>query len=286
MYLTCNPGGIGHSWVKRLFIDRSFYPDEDPNDYRFISAQVYDNPVLMQADPDYVHQLETLPKKLKDAWLYGRWDVFEGQFFPEFREDLHVCSPMALPDRLRYFVALDYGFDMLAALLIGVDNSSNLFVVREKCLPNLTLREAAAEVSSLCQGYRVEYAVASPDLWNRRQDTGRSGFEVMQCVPGMPPMRAADNRRIPGWRILREYLNASTDAPVLRISSECPTLIRSLPSLLCDALKNEDASSEPHDITHAPEALRYAVMSRPTAYSEALIPDRNFRFPKKEKYYF
>lgn len=278
MYLTCNPGGVGHAWVKRLFVDRDFRPDEDPNDYRFISAQVYDNPTLMQADPDYVRQLETLPQKLRDAWLYGRWDVFEGQFFPEFRTDVHVLAPTGLPLQLRYFAAIDYGFDMLAALLCGVDEKGNLFVVREICRPDRTLREAAELVAELCRGKHVEYAVASPDLWNRRQDTGRSGFEIMQGVNGMPPMCAADDRRVPGWRVLREFLNANSGSPDLRISANCQTLINSLPALLCDANRAEDASSEPHAVTHAPEALRYAVMSRFTAWREDEIPDRNFRF--------
>lgn len=278
MYLTCNPGGVGHAWVKRLFVDRDFRSDEDPNDYRFISAQVYDNPTLMQADPDYVRQLETLPQKLRDAWLYGRWDVFEGQFFPEFRTDVHVLAPSALPSQLRYFAAVDYGFDMLAALLCGVDEKGNLFVVREICCPDRTLREAAELIAELCRGRRVEYAVASPDLWNRRQDTGRSGFEIMQAVTGMPPMCAADDRRVPGWRVLREFLNADSGSPDLRISADCQNLIHSLPALLCDANRAEDASGEPHAVTHAPEALRYAVMSRFNAWREEEIPDRNFRF--------
>ncbi|MBQ8440962.1 MAG: phage terminase large subunit [Clostridia bacterium] len=281
MYLTCNPGGIGHGWVKRLFVDREYLPDEDPEDYCFIPAQVYDNPVLLSADPAYVKQLESLPKKLKDAWLFGKWDVFEGQFFPEFRQEEHVISPDALPSPLRYFAAMDYGFDMLAALLMGIDRGGNLYVIKEVCLPELTLREAAERVAELCHGYAVEYAVCSPDLWNRRQDTGKSGFEIMQPVSGMPPMQAADNRRVPGWRILREYLNFSETSPVLRICSPCQTLIRSLPALLCDALRNEDASDSPHEITHAPEALRYAVMSRNGAWSEPHKPDRNFRFPAK-----
>ncbi|MBQ9760362.1 MAG: phage terminase large subunit [Clostridia bacterium] len=281
MYLTCNPGGIGHAWVKRLFVDRVYREGEDPEDYCFIPAQVYDNPTLLRADPDYVRQLESLPPKLRDAWLLGRWDVFEGQFFPEFREELHICHPDAIPTRLRKFAAIDYGFDMLASLLLGSDEQGNLYVLREVCRPNLTLREAALEVASLCQGHTVEYVTASPDLWNRRQDTGRSGFEVMQAVEGMPPMRAADNRRVAGWRILREYLGNDPTRPSLRISADCRELIRSLPALLCDAIRPEDASGEPHAITHAPEALRYAVMSRPDIFRESATPDRNFIFPKK-----
>ena len=283
MYLTCNPGGVGHAWVKRLFIDRDYRADESPDDYRFIPAQVYDNPALMQADPDYVRQLESLPPKLRDAWLLGRWDVFEGQFLPEFRPEVHVLEARQIPYPLRIFAAMDYGLDMLAALLLGADGNGNLYVLHEVCVPDKTLRDAAALVSSLCQGSHAEYVVASPDLWNRRQDTGKSGFEIMQAVPGMPPMCPADDRRIPGWRILREYLNESDSSPSLRISSSCKTLIDSLPALLCDSTRPEDASSEPHAVTHAPEALRYAVMSRFGSWRESDTPDRNFRFAGTKK---
>ena len=286
MYLTCNPGGIGHSWVKRLFVDREYRGDEDPDDYLFIPARVYDNPVLLQADPAYVRQLESLPKKMKDAWLYGRWDVFEGQFFPEFSAELHVISPCVIPEELRLFLAVDYGFDMLAALLMGTDAKGNLYVLEEICAPGLTLSRAAEKILELCRGRRVEYVVASPDLWNRRQDTGKSGFEILQGTPGMPPLRAADNRRVPGWRILREYLDPARDGPCLRISSECVQLIRSIPALLCDALRAEDASDTPHDVTHAPEALRYGVMSRFTPLLSQELPDKNFRFPKKSNSLF
>lgn len=262
MYLTCNPGGIGHAWVKRLFIDRRFRVGENPHDYVFIPALVYDNPVLMEADPDYVRSLESLPERLRDAWLHGRWDVFEGQFFPEFDESIHVIVSHELPPRLKRFVALDYGFDMLAALLMGVDCEGNLYVLREFCQSDLTLRAAAEQISFLCRGERCEFAVASPDLWNRRQDSGKSGFEIMQSVDGMPPMIAADDRRIPGWRVLREYLSPTESSAHLRIDSSCRELIRCLPALLCDKNRPEDASCEPHALTHAPEALRYAVMSR------------------------
>ncbi len=282
MYLTCNPGGVGHAWVKRLFIDRAFRPDEDPDDYRFIPAQVYDNPVLTAADPDYVRQLESLPEKLRNAWLLGRWDVFEGQFLPEFRPEVHVAEPDAVPARLRYFAALDYGFDMLAALLLGVDGGGQVWVLREHCQPGLVLGAAAEAVAELCRDFPVEYLTASPDLWNRRQDTGRSGFEIMQAVRGVPPMQPADNRRIPGWRILREYLQVGADGPRLHILRGCRVLCDSLPALLCDAARPEDASDEPHAVTHAPEALRYALMSRFAAAREDDLPDRNFRFSKRK----
>ena len=70
----------------------------------------------------------------------------------------------------------------------------------------------------------------------------------------------------------------------MRISEDCRELIRCLPALLCDAGTPEDAAGEPHAITHAPEALRYAAMSRYANYQPEAIPDKNFRFfapPKK-----
>ncbi len=259
MYLTCNPGGIGHAWVKRLFIDREYREGEDPKDYRFIQALVSDNVYLLRRDPEYKKQLEGLPPRLREAWLYGKWDVFEGQFFPEFDGGRHVIERAALPRIPRWFLAFDYGFDMLAALLVGVCGE-DIYIVRELCVPGLTLGEAASRMVKEFAPWHLMYAVASPDLWNRRQDSGKSGMEIMQAIAGMPPMVAADDRRIPGWRVVREYLGG--ESPRLHICRDCGELIHSMSALLCDRVRVEDASSEPHSITHAPEALRYALMSR------------------------
>ena len=73
--LTCNPGGPAHAYVKRLFIDGRYIGNEQPAEYRFIAARVYDNKQLMQAMPEYVDMLKTLPPKLRKAWLEGSWDV-------------------------------------------------------------------------------------------------------------------------------------------------------------------------------------------------------------------
>ena len=284
MYLTCNPGGIGHAWVKRLFVDRDFRSTEDPLEYRFIPALVYDNEALLRTDPSYVEQLRALPQRLRDAWLNGRWDVFEGQFFSDFNEELHVIDASSIPKDARRFVAFDYGFDMLALLLLAIGADGVLYVEGELMESNLTLSEAAEAIVRFIGDRKIEYAVCSPDLWNRRQDSGKSGFEVMQSVFGMPPMTPADNRRVPGWRILKDMLSTrGQKAPSLKISSRCAVLIHCMQSLLCDRTRSEDASSEPHSVTHAPEALRYAVMSRigdiQSAHHEEKLP---FTFARRK----
>lgn len=289
MYLTCNPGGIGHGWVKRLFVDRDYRAGERAEDYAFIPATVFDNASLTDADPEYVLRLESLPPRLRDAWLYGKWDVFEGQFFSEFDEERHVCEPSVIPHTPITIAAFDYGFDMLAAYICGFDRDGCAWIKREYCRSGLTLSEAARAVSELCRGESVEYAVASPDLWNRRQDTGKSGFEVMQNTHGMPPMRPADDRRVAGWRLFREYLAENDRGEVrLHISRDCKELISSLPALLFDKNRPEDASSEPHRFTHSPEAVRYALMSRALPPDDGSSARRGFRFGKSsaEDYLF
>jgi len=108
IYYTCNPGGASHSYFKRLFIDRQYEPGEDPADYTFIQSLVTDNKALMESQPDYIKQLEALPPKLKEAWLYGKWDLFEGQFFEDFRTqpDSVQCAAAGItPGKLILFLS-------------------------------------------------------------------------------------------------------------------------------------------------------------------------------------
>lgn len=261
MYLTCNPGGVGHAWVKRLFIDRQYRDGERAQDYSFIPARLADNPILTSADPEYVNSLRSLPDKLKRAWLYGEWDVFEGQFFPEFSESVHVVRDGDIPHDLSYFAAADYGLDMFALLLLGIDRRGNVWCIDELCQSGLTLGDAGRAAYGFLSRYPVRYLVISPDMYNRRQDSGLSGIEIFTSGVCLPPIAPADNRRVQGWRAVREYLKENAD-PFLRISKRCENLISSVPALICDPYQNEDASDSPHEVTHSPEALRYALMSR------------------------
>lgn len=65
MYYTCNPGNVGHGWVKRLFIDRRMEDGERAEDYAFIPASIYDNEILLSANPEYLRALESLPEDMR-----------------------------------------------------------------------------------------------------------------------------------------------------------------------------------------------------------------------------
>jgi hypothetical protein len=76
------------------------------------------------------------------------------------------------------------------------------------------------------------------------------------------PLLPADNARVAGWQRVREALAPAADGtPELRIFETCKNLIRTLPVLTFDLHDCEDVADNCED--HAPEALRYGLMSRP-----------------------
>ncbi len=263
MKSTTNPGSRGHAWVRDRFISPA--PPETlfgkGTTRLFIPARVEENAFLMEKDPEYLSRLLLLPENEKKALLYGEWDIFEGQFFGEFSRQRHVTPPTEIPTWHKRFRSLDYGLDMTACYWWAVDGEGKLTCYREFYKSGLTLSEAAREILAHSPPEeKIVYTVASPDLWNRRQDTGKSGMEIL-AEAGLSGLIRADNRRIPGWRVLREYLRSGH----ISIFETCVNLIRTLPALVYDSHTPEDAADSPHEITHAPEAVRYAVMSRPAS---------------------
>ena len=267
IYLTCNPGGIGHEWVKRLFVDRRYRKNEKAEEYCFIPARVYDNRALLDSDPEYVNMLEKLPPRLRKAWLLGQWDIFEGQFFDEFDHERHVTNPLPIPPHWRIYRTLDYGLDMLACLWIAVDEEHNAYVIKELYKSNLIISEAAQRIKSMSTE-PVCITLAPPDMWHRRQESGRSVSDIF-AGEGIALTKTSNNR-IGGWLAVKEWLRLVDNKegqkhPRLRIFKNCHNLIRTLPSLMVDEKNPNDCANEPHELTHAPDALRgfciYRTMS-------------------------
>lgn len=262
MYLTCNPGGVGHLWVKRLFVERDFRAGEDPEDYLFIPATVEDNTALMDSSPDYIQMLDLLPDDLRAAHRYGDWDAMAGQFFGEFRRERHVVKPFVVPQEWPRYRAIDYGLDMFACLWVAVDFGGRAWVYREVQQPGLIVSDAAALMRGLTlPEERIQYTIAPPDLWSTQKDTGRTMAEVF-AQNGVGLARAS-NSRVQGWLTLKEYLKPGADGrPNLLVTEDCPCIIRNLPALRHSDKNPSDCATEPHDITHICDALRYFVQFR------------------------
>ena len=258
---STNPGGVGHSWVKDRFVNpappNTEFTGADGMRRIFIPSLLTDNNFLMEGDPDYKKRLEALPEKEKQALLYGNWDIFEGQYFDEFNRDLHTCDPFPIPAEWRRYRTIDYGLDMLACYWIAVDSLHNAYVYKELCESNLPISEAAKKIQEYTlPDEEIYLTFAPPDLWNRSQETGRSKALIFG-ENGLDLVKS-NNDREAGWLAIKELMTLDANgSPRLHIFRNCTTLIRHLPELQRDPKKPTDTLTEPHEITHSPDALRY-----------------------------
>lgn len=264
---STNPGGVGHSWVKERFIDigepntiHNIKQEDGTTTSRiFIPSRVQDNLFLMANDPDYLIRLQNLPEKEKKALLFGEWDIFDGQFFTEFKRDIHVCKPFEIPKTWRIFRTRDYGLDMCACYWIALDWNMNAYVYKELYESNLIVSEAARKINEMTtEDIYCDYA--PPDLWNRNRDTGKSTSDIF--AENGQYLTKADNNRVTGWLAVHEWLKVIEDEQgqktcKLHIFSNCVNLIRTLPAVQHDEKNPNDVANEPHELTHAPDALRY-----------------------------
>jgi phage terminase large subunit len=286
MKLTTNPGGVGHVWVKKRFIDigewetkhtiQETNDEEEPisvdgkpvtTDRIFIPAKLSDNQYI---DNDYEAKLMTMEEKLRRQLLDGDWDALEGQFFSEFSRAIHVVKPFAIPHDWRRFRMMDEGYnDPYVCLWGAVDRDGNLYIYREFIKSKLLSSEQAKRTLELSEGENIEYSVGDTSFWNKGKTSGESPAEVFAKM-GLPMMQAT-KERVNGWKRIREWLHVFEDTdPVsgetyknarLKIFENCKGLIEALPAMIIDEKNPEDIADHPLD--HAPDALRYGLMSRP-----------------------
>lgn len=260
-FASTNPGGIGHAWVKRLWIDRNFTENESPEDYAFIGASVYDNAVLMDSQPDYEKELLDLPEHKKEAYLYGNWDVFEGQYYPEFNRVEHVVEnflPMghAIVERL---IAMDYGFSAPSAVLwLAKDTQGVIYCYREIYVTQKTYTELANLIAVHTTEKEMETLrkiVCDPAALNKKSGSNASTLkkDFTKVFKGIKII-GGENTRLDGWMNIRQHLIAN----MIQFTKSCKNLIRTLPELIYDKHNVEDCDTKKED--HAPDALRYGLM--------------------------
>ena len=256
---STNPGGVGHGWVKARFVDpapygKSFVGDDGMKRI-FIPALLSDNKFLSEGDPKYRERLLALPERERKALLYGDWNIFEGQYFTEFNPKIHVIAPFEIPSGWRKFRTVDYGLDRLACLWIALSPDGICYVYREFCKSNLTISQAAAEILSRTPAGEEIYAtLAPPDLWHRSQESGKSKA-ILFSEFGLNFTKTGNDREC-GWLAVKELLVGGEGRQKIRFFSTCEEIIRCLPALTVDKLRPTDCSTEPHELTHAPDALR------------------------------
>lgn len=305
---TTNPGRNGHDYIKRLFVDQKYESHEDASAYTFIRSFCWDNIGWFEKELSrdginakqfyswthekrfeyfitrtaYGRELNAQPETERLQYLMGDWDVFEGQFFSEFRRDLHLIKPFRIPAFWERFAAADWGYSSPACNLWFAVSPDEWLTISQVDGRKITLPPRTVVV------YRESYvrkltSVQLGELWKKQ--TGGDSLRYRLLDPAFGPTRGggisvaeemrphwstanADNDRLQGWSRVRHYLawrrsektGVMEQFPHLYIFDTCTNLARTLPQQTYDEHVVEDLDTQGED--HAVDALRYGLMSR------------------------
>ena len=296
---TANPGGVGHGWVKERFITAAppmttlwedvevCFPDGRTVTRRksriFVPASVFDNPALLENDPNYLTNLASMPEAERQALLYGNWDSFTGQVFTEWRNDpahyadqrhTHVIQPFLIPKDWAVWCAFDWGYSRpFAAGWYAVDRDRRLYHIREfyGCTgePNIGVKLEPGEVARRIRQIEADdpnlrgrtiHRVGDPAIW---QSDGTESIGALMERERVH-FEKGDHARISGKMQVHHRLGFDPDGvPMLYVFSTCKHFIRTVPNLVYDQRDVEDIDTAGED--HIYDALRYVCMKNPIA---------------------
>jgi hypothetical protein len=278
--LTFNPGGVGHTWLKELFIKpcptgkkilQKELPDGTVFKYIYIPSRIQDNKILLAQDPGYISRLHMVGSpELVRAWLEGDFEIHEGSFFPEF-SSRHIVPPFNIPKHWLRYLGYDWGYRspfaaVWGAISSGRDDKGNevpypkgaIIIYREMFGKGVDNVEQAERIAAASVGENV-HAAADPSIFNTQGGPSIADqFHKVFAKYKHPNFRLADNDRQSGWSQIRQRLVAGP--PLLYITSNCPYLLETLPALAISKKNHEDADSAGDD--HACDALRYLCKER------------------------
>lgn len=307
-----NPTGIGHAWVKDVFIDKTFDLDDtknlialnprtgrrpyDRDDFAYVKSLPTDNP---HNSDEYLAELESLPDRLRAAFFEGNWDVFEGQAFDEWNAQVHIASNDTRHLRNWNWVAvMDWGWRKGAIYLCAVGPEGDIEVVHEIVFARIHAYEAAKEFGRRWDnlGQRPEAIIADEQMWqdasNKFKGAPTLAAEFQRGLvdyygsPDATPqlVRGAHgpgSRKIK-FNLMHRYLKYKVDRkgvvppwgrPLLRVQARCRYLIRTLPALPVDPDKPEDDVDTTSPDDHGYDAICFIL----TANVPKPEDDRDYR---------
>jgi len=304
MVIGSNPGGIGHPWLKRLFIDKRYHPHEQFNsdDFLFIPALVTDNEALMKNDPDYIRKLESEGSEtLRRAYRWGDWTIATGTFFDCLRHDIHVVKAFEIPKHWVRWGAYDFGFGHPASWgWYTADEKGNAYKYRELVKARLDIPEQAELVLKHPESKKLLWE-AGHDVFSRKTKLGDSAPTIAQefTLHGIIMKRANIDRKLGAAR-LRMYLNhrtieteeqkgkkvATRVGPKLFLFDSCPVTYDTIgrmvhdPQDIEDVLKVDSEDGDPRSGDDAYDETRYSIMTRPPVTLPLEKPDsKTYRRP-------
>ena len=280
-----NPGQVGHAWVKALWIDKFFPPEEEESDqFAFIQAFAKDNP---QISKDYIKALSSLPERMRRALLEGDWDLVEGQFFSEFRKEKHVIKTIPRDKMPLHWVNLR-SIDVSGRNGITschwyiLDGDGVVRAYREYYMTGKDSDEHAREIWYASrkqkpngdyepdEGYK--YTMMDSAAWSKlglQESIAEVYLRIWAELDNkhgvdssntLVPTIKGKGSRVHGWDTLHQYLRwDKKHDPEILFMENCPNLIRTLPLMVTDDKNPDDVNTKGED--HAPDELRYLLQT-------------------------
>ena len=280
---AATPTGIGMPWVKARWVYKGEEPiepnlvwraplDEGGFTRQFIPAKVQDNTTLMRTDPHYIDALRALPEEEYRAKALGDWSIFSGQFFTRWRPEVHTMESFDIPPDWERWLGIDYGFNApyCALWVARPPNTETAFVYREHYGAGIESNEQIRRAYQVSKDAadKLRGVILDPSLFGHINVKGERVSPISDDWKRAfhpVPVYAANNDRVPGWKLIREMINWTSGPggtilvpPRLFVFNTCPNLIRTLPALATDKLNPEDVNTKMED--HAPDCIRYLLM--------------------------
>lgn len=292
VFATTNPGGLGHGWVQKRFIDivpwgKTYTYAIEVNKKKltrtrvFIQATMDDNPTLMRNDPEYIATIEQLKytdPELYKAWRFGSWDIFAGQVFKEFSRNKHIIKRLLPKINFPHFLWLDWGysgkesdegaFACYAASLVKSKHdgqSFNRVVIYKEWYGKFLNPEEWAEKIYREKPLRFfKGGVADSSMFNPQSDGSTSIADLMQRkwskLNGRRwiTLKRGTRNRVARVATLHNWLSMAPDGlPYLLITEDCNHLIRTIPKLIYDEHNVEDVDTDGED--HPYDSITYGL---------------------------
>lgn len=260
-----NPGGIGHTWVKKYWVDRDFPPELQTvaDQFKLVRARASDNPHL---SPHYHESLLTLPPDMARKVAHGDWDSYVGQYFPYWNPKIHVIPHAEALARLQphWYRSLsgDWGYDHPHCFHWHAKDERNCVITHHELWDRfIHEKEVGKRITSAeAQYFKLAPLRAFVFVWDSGKLSPRSekgqpkSIQQLLCDglgPRIPRPHPADSK--PGVRLIRARLisqalghpgdaerNILPQPPVWLISDACPKLIASIPTMIRDEKKPEE----------------------------------------------
>lgn len=288
--LGFNPGGVGHHWLKRLFIDRRFTDNENPTDYDFVKATMVDNGKLDQMS--YRANLMALPEAKRRAWLYGDFDSFEGQYFNNFGghliEEPTMLSPAITSGRL--YGSMDYGYGLSGFSSFG------MWYVDPQRVPHrlytwyrrgLTASEQADDLFDYVTSFHYTHGAlptqvfCDNNMWtsSRLNERTRAPIDYFkEKFSSKVIWTQANKARINGWQVVLDYfsLDILSKQPKMRYWSKYnKTFAENFPQMMSDPNRPEDVHKCDND--HVCDETRYGLVGIRASQGE-IVTDQERQF--------